>query len=137
MIVFFVFGTAAIGFLDAMTWQIAAFVVVALTVNRMIPVGVSLIGSHLNQWTVAFIGWFGPRGLASIILVLVVVSEEPELPGLNVVLATVTATVLASVLLHGITAKPLAQLYSSQVVREMPAESPELTEGEIPRPRRV
>jgi len=137
VIVFFVFGTAAIGFLDAMTWQIAAFVVVALTVNRMIPVGVSLIGSHLNQWTVAFIGWFGPRGLASIILVLVVVSEEPDLPGLNVVLATVTATVLASVLLHGITAKPFAQLYSNQVVKGMSADSPELTEGEIPRPRRV
>lgn len=137
VIVFFVFGTAAIGFLDAMTWQIAVFVVVALTVNRMVPVGISLVGTHLNRWTVGFIGWFGPRGLASIILILVAVTEEPDLPGLDIVLAAVTATVLSSVLLHGITANPLTRLYSRRVVRGMSAESPELTEGEVPRPRRV
>ncbi|MBK5110241.1 MAG: cation:proton antiporter, partial [Thermoleophilia bacterium] len=137
VIVFFIFGTAAIGFLGAMTWQIGVFVLVALTINRVVPVVLSLIGTGLDKWTFAFIGWFGPRGLASIILVLVVVSEEPGLPGLDIVLATVTATVLASVLLHGVSAKPFAWLYSSRVVERMPPEAPELTEGEVPRPRRV
>lgn len=137
VIVFFIFGTAASGFLVAMSWQIGVFVLVALTVSRMIPVAISLFGIGLNKWTVAFIGWFGPRGLASIILVLVVVSEEPDLPGLDIVLATVTATVLASVLLHGVSAKPFAWLYSSRVVSELPEEAPELTEDEVDRTRRV
>jgi NhaP-type Na+/H+ or K+/H+ antiporter len=66
----------------------------------------------------AFLGWFGPRGLASIILALVVAEEEPELPALGAILATMTVTVLASVVLHGVSARPLVlRTYGSGSVR--------------------
>jgi sodium/hydrogen antiporter len=65
--------------------------------------------------TIAFIGWFGPRGLASIILALVVVEEEPGLPALDIVLAAMTVTVLASIFAHGLTARPLARAYARRL----------------------
>jgi NhaP-type Na+/H+ or K+/H+ antiporter len=71
-------------------------------------------------------GWFGPRGLASIILVLVVAEEVPELPGLRAILATVTMTVLASVVLHGVSAPLLSRAYSRRVQR-MDADAPEVS----------
>jgi sodium/hydrogen antiporter len=77
--------------------------------------------------SVAFMGWFGPRGLASIILALVGADEVPELPGLGAILATVTMTVLASVVLHGISAPPLVRAYA-RVAEGLPAGAPELSE---------
>ncbi len=126
LVVFFAFGTAAIGFLDAVTASVIVFAILALTVLRMAPVAIALAGTGLNRFSVGFIGWFGPRGLASIILALIVVSEEPELPGLDIVLAVTTLTVLASVLLHGLTARPLARAYSRRI-EELPEEAPELS----------
>jgi NhaP-type Na+/H+ or K+/H+ antiporter len=52
------------------------YAILSLTVVRMLPVGVALIGSGMNRATIAFMGWFGPRGLASIVLGLVYL-EEP------------------------------------------------------------
>jgi NhaP-type Na+/H+ or K+/H+ antiporter len=115
LVVFFVFGTAAIGYMGEATWGVIAFAALALTLVRMVPVAVALAGTGLSKGSIAFIGWFGPRGLASIILVLVVVEEEPGLPGLDVVIAATTVTVLASVFLHGISARPLARAYSAHV----------------------
>jgi NhaP-type Na+/H+ or K+/H+ antiporter len=111
-VVFFIFGVGAIPFLDAVTWEVLAFALLALTAVRMLPVALSVLGTGLRPSTVAFLGWFGPRGLASIILALVVVEEEPELAGLDVVLAAMTVTVLASVVAHGATARPLVRAYS-------------------------
>ncbi len=130
--VFFLFGISAIGFLDALDWQIALYGLLSLTVIRMVPVALALYGTGLRRSTVAFVAWFGPRGLASIILALVVVEEEPGLPGLDVVLAAMTVTVLASVLAHGVSARPLVRAYArhieqgpgpkpeSEAVRDMP-----------------
>ena len=111
-VVFFIFGVGAIPFLDAVTWEIVVFAILSLTVVRMLPVAVSVAGTGLQPASVAFLGWFGPRGLASIILALVVVEEEPELAGLDIVLAAMTVTVLASVVAHGVTARPLVRAYS-------------------------
>jgi NhaP-type Na+/H+ or K+/H+ antiporter len=129
LIVFFVFGTAAIGYLGAVAWGVVAFSVLALTLVRMVPVAVSLAGTGLSKGSVAFIGWFGPRGLASIVLALVVVEEEPGLPALDLVIAATTVTVLASVFLHGITARPLTRAYSRHV-KSLPADAPEHAETE-------
>ena len=81
------------------------------TVIRMLPVAIALAGLRLRAPTVAFIGWFGPRGLASIILALVVIEEEPDLAGIETIFVTVTVTVLLSVFVHGISAGPLTRRY--------------------------
>jgi sodium/hydrogen antiporter len=110
--VFFVFGTVAISFLDPVGLGIVLYAVLSLTLVRMVPVAVAVRGMGFRPATVAFMGWFGPRGLASIILALVVAEEEPELPALGVILAAMTVTVLASVLLHGLTAIPGVRAYA-------------------------
>ena len=106
--VFFIFGISAIGFLGAASWEVVLFGLLSLTVIRMLPVAIAMIGTGLRGSSIAFLAWFGPRGLASIILALVVVEEEPELPGLEIVLAAMTVTVLASVFAHGSAPGPVS-----------------------------
>jgi NhaP-type Na+/H+ or K+/H+ antiporter len=113
--VFYIFGISAIGFLDAAGWEVVVFGLLSLTVVRMLPVAIALIGAGLRSSTVAFLGWFGPRGLASIILALVVIEEEPELPAIDVLFAAMTVTVLASVVAHGISARPLSRAYGRRI----------------------
>jgi len=130
--VFFIFGVAALEFLEAVTWEIALFALLSLTVIRMAPVAISLLGAGLRAESIAFIAWFGPRGLASIILALVVVEEEPELPAIDFLLAAMALTVLASVVAHGVTARPLTRVYGRRMSRMAP-EAPEMqTHPEIP-----
>jgi NhaP-type Na+/H+ or K+/H+ antiporter len=110
--VFFMFGVAALGFLDEASWRIALYAGLSLTVVRMLPVALAAVGMGFDPRSIAFMGWFGPRGLASIILALVVAEEEPHLPALGSILAAMTVTVLASVVLHGLSARPLAAAYA-------------------------
>jgi NhaP-type Na+/H+ or K+/H+ antiporter len=110
--VFYIFGISAVGFLEAADWAVVLFGLLSLTAIRMLPVAISMLGTGLRRSSVAFLAWFGPRGLASIILALVVVEEEPELPALDVILAAMAVTVLASVFAHGVSARPLARAYS-------------------------
>ena len=130
--VFFVFGVSAIGFLDAAGWRVAAFALLSLTVVRMLPVAVALAGSSLRPVSVAFVGWFGPRGLASIILALVVLDEEPDLPAIPVLFAAMTVTVLASVFAHGISARPLTRAYGARMKDAGDAEAEMLPAVEAP-----
>jgi sodium/hydrogen antiporter len=110
--VFFIFGVFAAEVLGELTWQAVAYAVVSLTVVRMLPVAVAVAGLGLRPATIAFLGWFGPRGLASIILALVVVEEEPALAGLDGIFLAMTVTVLLSVFAHGISAGPLTRRYA-------------------------
>jgi NhaP-type Na+/H+ or K+/H+ antiporter len=110
--VFFIFGLFAAGVLGDVTWQMFAYAVVSLTVVRMLPVAVAVIGLGLRPATIAFLGWFGPRGLASIILALVVIEEEPGLAGIDEIFLVMTVTVLLSVFAHGISAAPLTRRYA-------------------------
>ncbi len=105
---------------------VVAYAALSLTVLRMLPVALALLGSGLRPSTVLLLGWFGPRGLASIILALVVAEEAPDLPHLDVVMAAMALTVLASTVLHGATARPLVQRYG-RFVDGLPADAPELT----------
>ncbi|MCB0859688.1 MAG: sodium:proton antiporter [Solirubrobacterales bacterium] len=132
LIIFFVFGASAITLLDGLTWHVIVYGLLSLTLIRMVPVAISTIGTGLKRSSVLFMGWFGPRGLASIILALVVIEEEPELPALATVLAAMTFTVLVSVFAHGLTAEPLINLYS-RVIRSdgAAAESEEAMELQI------
>lgn len=113
--VFFIFGVSAIGFLGAADWGVVVFALLSLTVIRMGPTALALLGTGLRPSSIAFIGWFGPRGLASIILALVIVEEEPALPALDVLLAAMTITVLASIFAHGLSARPLVRAYSRRL----------------------
>ena len=98
------------------SWRDVVFALLALTVLRVIPVGLALAGCGLDRATVAFVGWFEPRGLASVVFGLIAVDAlAPEQS--KVVLAAVTVTVAASVLLHGVTASPLAARYGAAAAR--------------------
>jgi NhaP-type Na+/H+ or K+/H+ antiporter len=111
LLVWFLFGASMLipGVTD-LGWRDLVFAVLALTVVRMIPTAISLIGSGLDRATVAFIGWFGPRGLASIVFCLIAIDELPAGTG-KVVLGAGVATVGLSVLVHGVTARPFAGWY--------------------------
>jgi NhaP-type Na+/H+ or K+/H+ antiporter len=120
-VTFVVFGAVLLGpALGDVTWQIALYAVLSLTLVRMLPVAVSLLGTGARRPTVAFLGWFGPRGAASIVFALLVV-EEGGFPGDAIVLTTVFLTVGLSVFAHGLTAAPLAARYADWLARR-PAE---------------
>ncbi|MEU9053593.1 cation:proton antiporter [Streptomyces sp. NPDC048384] len=105
-----VFGAVLLGpALEHLSWRIILYAVLSLTVVRMLPVALSLAGSGLRLPTVAYIGWFGPRGLASVVLALLVVEEH--VPGVDLLGRVVAITVGLSVLLHGISAVSLAERY--------------------------
>lgn len=100
-------------------WQVLLYAVLSLTVVRMLPVALALLGSGLRPPTVAFVGWFGPRGLASIIFALLAVEELGA--GADRAVAVIALTVLLSVVAHGVSADPLARRYGA-AVQERPAE---------------
>ncbi len=106
----FVFaGAIAFAILRSAGWQVWAYAVLSLTVVRMIPVAIASLGTSLKPPSVAFVGWFGPRGLASIVFGLGLL--EAALPGQSLLLQTILATVVLSVIAHGLTATPLAAAY--------------------------
>jgi len=110
-VTFIVFGAIALGpALHVLDWRIALYAVLSLTLARMLPVALALLGLHARRPTVAFVGWFGPRGLASIVFAIIVL-EGPTLTHVDVVVATVLITVALSVYAHGLTAVPLTDAY--------------------------
>ena len=114
LIVWFIFGAVLVTALDATTWQTGVFVILALTVARMVPVAIALVGERFNRVTVAFMGWFGPRGLASVVFA-VIAYDSLEGPESKTVLAAITLTVLVSVVAHGLSAAPLSRRYGEYV----------------------
>jgi sodium/hydrogen antiporter len=112
LLVWFLFGTVVVAALEATTWHSVAFAVLALTLARMLPVALALTGTGSSRSTVAFIGWFGPRGLASIVFGLIAFDSLTG-PDAEVVIAAVALTVLLSVVAHGVTARPLARRYGA------------------------
>ena len=111
-VTFVVFGAAALGqALHVLDWRIVLYAVLSLTVARMVPVAISLLGSHARPPTVGFTGWFGPRGLASIVFAVLVL-EGSELERIETLTATAIVTVALSVFAHGITAVPLTVAYA-------------------------
>ena len=108
---FLVFGAVLLGpELDHLTWQIVLYAILSLTIVRMAPVAISLIGSGLRGPTVAFVGWFGPRGLASIVFAVIV--EDAHWPHTGVILTATYLTVGISVMAHGFSAVPLVKRYA-------------------------
>lgn len=125
--VFFLFGLLVARRAAALDLASFAYAALSLTVVRMLPVAIALIGSRLSAASVLFMGWFGPRGLASIVLGLVYLEQEQHLPGEPTIRLAVTATVLISIFAHGLSALPGIQLYARSIASLGPA-SPERAE---------
>ena len=115
---FLAFGAVILGpVLEHVTWRMLVYAVLSLTVIRMLPVTVSLLGTGLRPATLAYIGWFGPRGLASVVFGLLAVEEH--LPGTHVLGGAVALTVALSVCLHGATAPLLGGRYGAWYSRTL------------------
>jgi NhaP-type Na+/H+ or K+/H+ antiporter len=127
--VFFIFGLVAGGLIGSIDWTIILYAVLSLTVIRMIPVAISHLGAHLGRESILFLGWFGPRGLASIVLLLIAVDEAGGIAGMPTISLVVITTVLASVFAHGITANPAIRWYARRVAA-LPPGAPERKGGE-------
>ena len=136
LMVWLMVGALMIGLLDDVTWGMIVFAALALTVLRMVPVALSLVGTRLTGTTDLFIGWFGPRGLASIVFGIMALDSLPVEEG-HTIVSMVLLTVVLSVFLHGITAGPLARRYGASVkdLADDPPEHQAVPDGP-PRPRR-
>jgi NhaP-type Na+/H+ or K+/H+ antiporter len=127
LIVFFIFGVIATSIIPGITPAVILYAVLSLTLIRILPVALSLVRTGLQKDSVLFIGWFGPRGLASIVLMLMLLDEAPDLPGLQTITVVVTATVLISVFAHGISANPAISWFARKMA-VLPADAPEFEE---------
>jgi sodium/hydrogen antiporter len=108
-----VFGAVLLGpALGDVTWSVALYAVLSLTVVRLLPVAIAMMGTGARSPTLAFLGWFGPRGLASIVFAVLVL-EEGGLPHDDVILVATYLAIGLSVLAHGLTAAPLADRYAA------------------------
>jgi NhaP-type Na+/H+ or K+/H+ antiporter len=114
MLAFLVFGAVVLGpSIGAFDWQMVLYSCLSLAVVRMAAVGIAMLGSRTRLPTVAFIGWFGPRGIASVLYSFLLIESVDQLDVLQPVVDVVTLTVALSVLLHGMTAAPLARAYGN------------------------
>ncbi|UFS70660.1 cation:proton antiporter [Geomonas sp. RF6] len=112
--VFFFLGLVGVFSFSHFNMSHLVYAVASLTAVRMLPVALSLAGTGLSAATVLFIGWFGPRGLASIVLGLVFLEQEAHLPGEETIRLAVIVTVLLSIFLHGASATPGIELYAGK-----------------------
>ncbi|HEX6851407.1 MAG TPA: cation:proton antiporter [Candidatus Polarisedimenticolaceae bacterium] len=122
--VFFLFGLLVAGAWRRFDARVVVYAVSSLTVVRMLPVAIALAGTRLRRATVVFMGWFGPRGLASIVLGLVYLEEVGQADVAPAVRLAVMMTVLLSIFAHGLSAAPGIGLYARSVAG-MPPDAPE------------
>ena len=128
LIIFIVFGAAMVpDALDHIDGPAILYGLLSLTVVRMLPAALSLLGKGLRPGTFVFLGWFGPRGIASILYALLVLGES-AIAGQEQILAVVTVTVLMSVFAHGVTAYPGASWYGAHA-EDMKTVDPDCAEG--------
>ena len=117
LITFLVFGAALLPEgLANVNVTFVVYALLSLTAIRMIPIALSLLGSGIRLPTHLFLGWFGPRGLASILFVLLIL-EEADIPHRDEILSITVITVALSVILHGVSAAPLAKIYGGLAER--------------------
>jgi NhaP-type Na+/H+ or K+/H+ antiporter len=130
--VFFLFGLLVARDCGQFSLALVVYALLSLTVVRMLPVAIALYGTRLSRATAVFMGWFGPRGLASIVLGLVFLEEQSHLPGERTITLAVMVTVLLSIFAHGLTAQPGIALYTAKLA-ELDPGAPE-RQGEPPTP---
>jgi NhaP-type Na+/H+ or K+/H+ antiporter len=120
LLVWLSFGAVALApAIKILTWQMVLYAILSLTVIRMVPVAVALVGTRLGRPTVALVAWFGPRGLASVVFALLAL-EELGGPAADHAVAVITITVMISVVAHGATADPLGTRYARLLAHSAP-----------------
>jgi sodium/hydrogen antiporter len=122
--------------LAEVSWKLALYAVLSLTLVRMVPVAIAMWGSRARAPTVGFLGWFGPRGLASIVFAVIVI-DESRLPHERLIVLAIYLTVGLSVVAHGLTAAPLAGRYARWYEQHPPEKAPpmESAPAEVTRAR--
>ncbi len=131
LVVWFIFGAVLVPVaFDYFDLAIVVYGVLSLTVVRMVPVALSVLGTDVDRPTVLFVGWFGPRGLASVVFALLAAEELGETPLVAPAIAAVSFTVLLSVIFHGVSAGPLGARYAN-------VEQGHEDRAEAPRSRRL
>jgi NhaP-type Na+/H+ or K+/H+ antiporter len=121
LLVWFGFGALAIStVVERVDLRVVLYAVVSLTLVRMVPVAIACIGAGLDRRTVLFIGWFGPRGLASLVFALLALEELG--PGADDAITVIGLTVLLSVVAHGLSARPLSSRYGRSASARSPVE---------------
>ena len=113
--VFYLFGMFVMRAWGDFDYKMLIYAVLSLTVVRMVPVAIALAGTRLSKYTVIFMGWFGPRGLASIVLGLVYLEQEVNTTGASIIRLVVMVTVLLSIFAHGFSTLPGINLYSKKL----------------------
>ncbi|RJP88143.1 MAG: sodium:proton exchanger [Desulfobacteraceae bacterium] len=121
--VFFIFGFLVARVGGDFKWTHLFYGILSLTVVRMSPVAIALMGTGLSRTSVLFMGWFGPRGLASIVLGLIYLEQTHHTGDASIRLA-VMATVMLSIFAHGLSAVPGIELYARKV-KSLPKDAPE------------
>jgi len=112
-VTYMIFGMVMLApMLKHITPLMIIYALLSLTIVRMLPVAISMIGTKLQPITVLFMGWFGPRGIASILYVLTVLETE-EIAGSEMIFGVAVTTIFLSVMAHGISAAPLAERYGA------------------------
>ena len=125
-VTFIIFGAILLGpALGELSWSLVLYAVLSLTVVRMVPVAIALLGSRARLPTLGFLAWFGPRGLASIVFAVIVI-EESQLPHENLIVLAIYLTVGLSVFAHGLTAAPLADRYADWFERHPRDQTPSM-----------
>jgi sodium/hydrogen antiporter len=115
LFVFFLFGIVVVRDWEGFTWPLLVYSALSLTVVRILPVAIALIGSGLSRASIVFMGWFGPRGLASIVLGMVYLEQETHQSGETTIRLAVMLTVLLSIFAHGFSALPGINFYASKL----------------------
>jgi NhaP-type Na+/H+ or K+/H+ antiporter len=115
LLTFVIFGAVMLPpALDNLSWAIALYAILSLTLVRMLPVAISMIGARVRPITSLFLGWFGPRGVASILYIFTVLDAE-GIPGVDLIYDVAMITVLFSIYVHGVTAAPGATWYGRRM----------------------
>jgi sodium/hydrogen antiporter len=136
-ITFVLFGAILLGpALGELSWDLALYAVLSLTVARMLPVAIAMARTHARPPTLGFLGWFGPRGLASIVFAVIVL-QESALPHERLIVLAIYLTVGLSVFAHGVSAAPLANRYARWYEQHPPDEAPPMESAatDVTRPR--
>jgi NhaP-type Na+/H+ or K+/H+ antiporter len=123
--VFFIFGMIVAQLIPQFDSTTLIFAILSLTVVRMLPVGVAMIRTRLALSSVLFMGWFGPRGLASVVLGLIFLEREVSLSNETTIINAVAATVLISIFAHGVSTLPGIKWYARQL-EDLNKSAPEL-----------
>ena len=130
---FIVFGAAFLKpLVERADWRVALYALLSLTVVRMAPVAIAMLGTRSRPATVAYLGWFGPRGLASIVFAVLVVEEN--VPHASTIVDATALTVTLSIVLHGLSAGPLTERYARHIRRKRPRRGIEAVDTTVPVP---